>query len=143
MTNFTLFHCYSQHKSRNKLSRYKYSADTTRHKPGHPPATLSSVLPRARVYDHDNSALQSLHILGLSWSKTSSTVWKSMRIDAPHPSFDIRARSHIIKPYNHIRLLRIKYRQATPKQVARRARVHGIGFKLITRRSKVRILPPL
>ena len=35
--------------------------------------------------------------------------------------FDIAARSHIIKPSNHIRLLRTEYRQATPKRVARRA----------------------
>ena len=33
--------------------------------------------------------------------------------------------------------------QATPKRAARRARVREIGLKLITRRSKVRIHPPL
>ena len=52
-------------------------------------------------------------------------------------------RWHLIGPSTHIRLLRTEHRQATPKRVTRRARVHEIGLKLITRRPKVRIIHQL
>jgi hypothetical protein len=94
-------------------------------------------------------------LLDLSWPKNTSVQESVATRFQPASASDVHAcwfmqnrynpsrRWHTIGPSNHTRLLRIEYRQATPKRVARRARVHEIGLQLITRRSLVRIQPPL
>jgi hypothetical protein len=75
----------------------------------------------------------------LSWSKTSSAIWRSVRIDTPPLSpLDIHSRSHMIRPSSHIRLLRIEYlswllRTSVPESAAPRLQPASVSAIRICR----------